>query len=74
VYEAARRITVPIQFLLRWDDEHVDRRSAHASFDACASTETTLHANPGDHRTIGWVEVDNEFLARHLGRASTSPA
>jgi hypothetical protein len=28
----------------------------------------TLHANPGDHRTIRWVGVDNEFLARHLGQ------
>jgi dienelactone hydrolase len=72
--EAARRITVPIQFLLPWDDEHVDRQSALALFDAFASTEKTLHANPGDHRTIRWVGVDNEFLARHLGPAGTSPA
>ena len=72
--EAARRITVPIQFLLPWDDEHVDRQSALALFDAFASEEKTLHANPGDHRTIRWIGVDNEFLARHLGQASTSPA
>ena len=67
--EAARRITVPVQFLLPWDDEHVDRQSALALFDAFASEEKTLHANPGDHRTIRWFGVDNEFLARHLGRA-----
>lgn len=72
--EAARQITVPIQFLLPWDDEHVDRQSALALFDAFASKEKTLHANPGDHRNIRWVGVDNEFLARHLGRAVTSPA
>jgi dienelactone hydrolase len=66
--EAARRITVPIQFLLPWDDEHVDRQSALALFDAFASKEKTLHANPGDHRSIRWFGVDNEFLARHLGR------
>lgn len=72
--EAARRITVPIQFLLPWDDEHVDRQSALALFDAFASKEKTLHANPGDHRTIRWIGVDEEFLARHLGRAGTSPA
>jgi dienelactone hydrolase len=65
--EAARRITVPIQFLLPWDDEHVDRESALALFDAFASEEKTLHANPGDHRTIRWIGVDNEFLARHIG-------
>jgi dienelactone hydrolase len=66
--EAARRITVPIQFLLPWDDEHVDRRSALALFDAFASEEKTLHANPGDHRTIRWTGLDKEFLARHLSR------
>jgi dienelactone hydrolase len=72
--EAARRITVPIQFLLPWDDEHVDRQSALGLFDAFGSTEKTLHANPGDHRTIRWVGFEKEFLARHLGRAGTSPA
>jgi alpha-beta hydrolase superfamily lysophospholipase len=70
--EAARRITVPVQFLLPWDDEHVDRQSALALFDAFASTEKTLHANPGDHRNIRWFGLDNEFLARHLGRVATS--
>jgi pimeloyl-ACP methyl ester carboxylesterase len=65
--EAARRITVPVQFLLPWDDEHVDRQSALALFDTFASKEKTLHANPGDHRTIRWAGIDREFLARHLG-------
>lgn len=66
--EAAKRITVPIQFLLPWDDEHVRRESSLALFDAFASTEKTLHANPGDHRTISWTGLDNEFLPRHLNR------
>lgn len=78
VYEAqlnaARRITVPVQFLLPWDDEHVDRQSALALFDAFASKDKTLHANPGDHRTVRWSGVDDAFLARHLGQAVTSPA
>jgi alpha-beta hydrolase superfamily lysophospholipase len=66
--EAARRVTVPVQFLLPWDDEHVERQSALALFDAFASKEKTLHANPGDHRTVRWLGLDNEFLARHLRR------
>jgi hypothetical protein len=53
---------------------HVDRQSALALFDAFASKEKTLHANPGDHRTIRWVGVDKEFLARHLGGVRTSRA
>ena len=64
--EAARRITVPVQFLLPWDDEHVDRQSCFALFDAFATEEKTLHANPGDHRRIRWIGVDEGFLARHL--------
>jgi dienelactone hydrolase len=72
--EAARRITVPVQFLLPWDDEHVDRQSALALFDAFAAKEKTLHANPGDHRNVRWVGVDNEFLVRHLGQVGASPA
>jgi hypothetical protein len=67
--EAARRITIPIQFLLPWDDEYVDRQSGLSLFDAFATSEKTLHANPGDHRSIRWGGVDTGFLARHLGRA-----
>ncbi len=72
--EAAKRITVPIQFLLPWDEEYVDRQSVLALFDAFASTDKTLLANPGTHRNMRWVGVDNEFLVRYLGRAGTSPA
>jgi len=68
---AARRITVPIQYLVPWDDEFVTRESAFEMFDAFATTEKTLHANPGDHRRIRWIGLDNEFLPRHLGRATT---
>jgi hypothetical protein len=67
-------ITVAVQFLLPWDDEHVDRQSALALFDAFASKERTLPAHPGDHRNIRWIGVDNEFLRRHLSRSRTSPA
>ncbi len=70
--EAARRITIPIQFLLPWDDEFVDRYSALALFDAFASKEKTLHANPGDHRNIRWVGVDDGFLARQLAPVGSS--
>jgi dienelactone hydrolase len=72
--ESARQITVPVQFLLPWDDEHVDRQSSLALFDAFATTQKTLHANPGDHRTIQWLGLDTEFLPRHLGPTGASPA
>jgi len=72
--EAARRVTVPIQFLLPWDEEFVDRQSVIGLFDAFASADKTLLANPGTHRAMRWVGVDKEFLSRHLGRVATSPA
>lgn len=68
VMAAARRITVPIQFLLPWDDQLAERSTGLALFDAFASEEKTLHANPGDHRSARWVGLDDAFLSRHLGR------
>ncbi|MEV4463655.1 alpha/beta hydrolase [Micromonospora echinofusca] len=67
--EAAARITVPVEFLLQWDDERVPRAQGLALFDALASTEKTLHANPGRHGEILAFELDSalRFFARHLG-------
>jgi dienelactone hydrolase len=73
---AAGSVTVPLQFLLQWDDEHVGRQSGLALFDAFASAEKTLHANPGAHREIPAFELSSatRFFVRHLHRAGTSPA
>ncbi|GGK41853.1 hypothetical protein GCM10010124_38330 [Pilimelia terevasa] len=66
---AARQVTVPVQFLLPWDDAHADRAAGLALFDAFASADKTLHARPGDHRSVRWVGVDDAFLPRHLDSA-----
>ncbi|MCM2580213.1 dienelactone hydrolase family protein [Streptomyces meridianus] len=67
--EAAARITVPVEFLVQWDDERVPRHQCLALFDALASAEKTLHANPGKHAEIPAFELDSalRFFARHLG-------
>jgi dienelactone hydrolase len=67
--EAAARITVPVEFLVQWDDERVPRAQSLALFDALASAEKTLHANPGKHEEIPAFELDStlRFFARHLG-------
>ena len=64
----AARITVPVEFVLQWDDELVPRESGLALFDAFASAEKTLHANPGLHGQTPAFEIDSEirFFARHL--------
>jgi dienelactone hydrolase len=67
--EAAARITVPVEFLVQWDDERVPRAQSLALFDAFASAEKTLHANPGQHGELPAFELDStvRFFARHLG-------
>lgn len=66
--EAAARITVPVEFLVQWDDERVPRAASLALFDAFASAEKTLHANPGNHGEIPAFELDSSlrFFTRHL--------
>ena len=73
--EAARRITVPVLFLLPWDDEEIDRQADLALFDAFASPEKTLHANPGRHNQVPRFEIDAEaaFYVRHLARPAEPP-
>ncbi|MEU0156353.1 dienelactone hydrolase family protein [Micromonospora fulviviridis] len=67
--EAAARITVPVEFLLQWDDERVPRAPGLALFDALGSAEKTLHANNGRHGDMPAFELDStlRFFARHLG-------
>ncbi|MFG3055314.1 alpha/beta hydrolase [Kitasatospora sp. NPDC048239] len=66
---AAARITVPVEFLVQWDDQMVPRAASLALFDLFASAEKTLHANPGRHGEIPAFELDSSlrFFARHLG-------
>jgi hypothetical protein len=66
--EAARQVTVPLQFLLQWDDEGMERQPALDLFDAFGTREKTLHANLGGHAGVPWFEVDAaaQFFARHL--------
>lgn len=67
--ETAARITVPVEFLVQWDDERWPRAQSLAVFDALASAEKTLHANPGGHGALPSFETDSSlrFFARHLG-------
>ncbi|MFF1306039.1 dienelactone hydrolase family protein [Streptomyces sp. NPDC058307] len=67
--EVAGQITVPVEFLVQWDDERVPRAQSLALFEALASAEKTLHANPGKHGEVPAFEVDStlRFFARHLG-------
>lgn len=67
--ETAALVTIPVQFLLQWDDDRVPRDQGLALFDALASAEKTLHANSGKHGEIPRFEMESSlrFFARHLG-------
>ncbi|GAA2207508.1 hypothetical protein GCM10009850_029660 [Nonomuraea monospora] len=67
--EAAARVTVPVRFLLQWDDDLVPREQGLALFDALATAGKTLHANRGKHGEVPAFETDSSlrFLTRHLG-------
>ena len=67
--EVAAQITVPVQFLVQWDDDLMPRAQSLALFDAIGSTEKTLHANPGKHGDLPQFEVEDSlrFFGRHLG-------
>ncbi len=66
--EAARRITIPIEFALQWDDEHIPRDGGLALFDAFTSTEKSLHVNAGKHMAMPRFEAASavRFFQRHL--------
>ncbi|WP_344317667.1 alpha/beta hydrolase, partial [Actinoplanes couchii] len=67
--EVAARITVPVEFLIQWDDEWIPREQSLALFEALGSADKTLHANPGKHADrIPEHELDSQvrFFTRHL--------
>ncbi len=66
--EEARQVTIPLLFLLQWDDEGNPRERALDLFDAFGTEEKTLHANLGGHTGTPWFELEdaNRFFGRHL--------
>ena len=50
--EEARQVTIPLQFLMQWDDEGNDRQPVLDLFDAFGTREKTLHANLGGHTGV----------------------
>ncbi|WP_371790532.1 hypothetical protein [Streptomyces sp. NBC_01471] len=74
--ERAKRITIPIESDMRWDDEHISREEGLALFDAFASKEKSLHVNSGQHKELPRFGADSavRFFTRCLGSEVTSPA
>jgi hypothetical protein len=67
--EDARRVAIPIEFLLPLDDAELPREEGLAVFDAFGSQEKTLHAFPGGHFRVPAERVDTRFFPRQFERS-----
>ena len=67
----AARVSHPVVFLMQLEDELFDRDGYLALFDALASTDKRLHANPGLHPEVPAEEIAYvfEFLQVRLNGA-----
>ena len=64
----AAAIDIPVLFLMQLEDEIFNRKGCLELFDALASADKRLHANPGLHPEIPAEEIDFafDFLAHRL--------
>ncbi len=65
---SATSLSIPILFLVQWDDELVPHEMAFALFGKIASKDKTMHVNPGLHAAVPADEIrhSEEFFAKHL--------
>ncbi|HEV3213781.1 MAG TPA: hypothetical protein VGZ03_10340 [Acidimicrobiales bacterium] len=68
--DAARRLSIPVLFVLQWDDQLMTRQSGLDLFDAIGSSDKAMHVFPGGHVDTPLYERDayDAFFARHLTR------
>lgn len=68
IQAAAEAITIPVSFIVQLEDELFNREECLALFDALASTDKRLHANPGLHPAVPIEELVHsvDFLVAGL--------
>ncbi|HEX4302442.1 MAG TPA: hypothetical protein VHZ78_06600 [Rhizomicrobium sp.] len=69
--QAAKAITIPLEFVFQWEDAVAPRENGIALFNAFGSKEKTMHINPGAHIAIPNFEGASweRFFVRHLDTA-----
>jgi dienelactone hydrolase len=67
--EKAKSITIPLQFVVQWQDELVSPDRGVALYEMFGSTEKMLIANQGAHAAVPphLFAVHDAFFQRHLG-------
>jgi dienelactone hydrolase len=68
----APRVTIPVLFVMQWDDERFERAGQLELFDRLGAKDKRLHAYPGQHADNGpeAFEVAATFLKRYLEGAA----
>jgi dienelactone hydrolase len=66
----APQVTIPVLFVMQWDDERFEREGQLDLFDRLGARDKRLHAYPGQHADNGpeAFEVEAAFLKRYLER------
>lgn len=74
--DVARRVSVPVLFLVQWNDELIPRELALELFDLLGSSDKRLHANPGPHVAVPLAEgrAAEEHFVHHLGDSGATAA
>ncbi|MFT4088763.1 MAG: alpha/beta hydrolase [Gordonia sp. (in: high G+C Gram-positive bacteria)] len=75
VLDAACRVSVPVLQQTPWDDEHLDRSTVLALFDAFASRQKTLVAHSAGRRIprpVSDGDSSTEFFRRHFTGAESA--
>ena len=64
----APKVTIPVLFVMQWDDERFERQGQLDLFDRLGAPDKRLHAYPGQHVDNGpeAFEVQAAFLRRYL--------
>ena len=75
VFRDAAAIHCPVLFLMQLEDELFPRDGYLELFDAFASDDKRIHANPGLHPEVPGEEIDFslQFLRRHLALTDQGP-
>jgi len=67
VLDAAREVTIPLEFLFPLDDPEITRAAQLELFDAFASAEKTLLGFPGSHFRVPAERLDTRLFPRTFG-------
>jgi dienelactone hydrolase len=72
----APKVTMPVLFVMQWDDERFARDGQLELFDLLSAHDKRLHAYPGQHADNGpeAFEVQADFLKRYLESHGSMPS